>query len=70
MKGKHNNSPCNIHNDMPGNNYMLLILNLLPPLEVLWGTKPEHENNHTPPYSAQVKNVWHFTSTPSCAYVV
>jgi len=37
MKGKHNNCPCNINNDTPGNNYMLLFVNLLPPLEELWG---------------------------------
>ena len=32
--------------------------------------KPEREDNHSPPYSAKVKNVRHFTSTPTCAYVV
>jgi hypothetical protein len=33
-------------------------------------TKPESEDNHSPPSSAKVKNVQSFTFTPSCAYVV
>ena len=31
----------------------------------VWLKKPGHEFNHSPPFSAEVKNEWSYTSSPS-----
>jgi hypothetical protein len=47
-----------------------------PPIQwVSWalslGVKqPGHEADHSPPCSAEVKNVWHYTSTPQYIFMV
>jgi hypothetical protein len=31
-----------------------------------WVNRPEREADHSPPFSAKVKNTWSYTSTPPC----
>jgi hypothetical protein len=31
--------------------------------------RPEHEADHSPQSSAEVKNAWNYTSTPQCVFM-
>jgi hypothetical protein len=47
-----------------------------PPIQFVPGAlslgvkRPKREADHSPPYSAEVKNVWSYTSTPQYAFMV